>query len=164
MLISFLALYGDVLFELTDYKGWVCLRLSFPGTLRSLVWEILLVVVTTEMDNHRVTEAGRKLWRLSIPISCSQQGHLQQVSQLLFSWVLNISNDADSTTSLSITFLCFTTLTVSKYYFLLMLLLLFFVFSNHVGEKRFYFSEALVFSRVPWTGHLVCTGLFCCNS
>lgn len=49
ILISFLALYGDLI-EPTDYKSWTACGCS--GTLRSLIWEILLIAVTNDMDYH----------------------------------------------------------------------------------------------------------------
>lgn len=48
MLISFLALYVDV-FEPPDYKAWAACTSPSSGTL-SLIWEVLSIVVTTEMD------------------------------------------------------------------------------------------------------------------
>lgn len=50
-LISFLALYRD-LFEPRDYEGWAACASASPNTFTSLVWEVLSVVVTTQVGNH----------------------------------------------------------------------------------------------------------------
>jgi len=54
----------------------------------------------TESQNHRMLRVGGDLCRSSGPTPLPKQGHLQQAAQDLVRWVLNISREGESTTSL----------------------------------------------------------------
>ena len=60
----------------THFAGWVGKRLLF-----------------TELQNHRVVEVGRDLWRSSVPTPLLKQGHLEPVAQDVSRWLLNISSN-----------------------------------------------------------------------
>lgn len=63
--------------------------------------------------NHRVGKVGRDLRRLSSPTDC--RVNYSRLPRVMSSWILNISKDNNSTTSLGNTFHCSTPLTVKKF-------------------------------------------------
>lgn len=65
-----------------------------------------------EPQNHRVAEVGQHLWRPSSPATCSEQ---RKLLRLMPTWVLNISEDRDTTTSLCI--LCQGLITLIIFFF-----------------------------------------------
>jgi len=68
-----------------------------------------------ESQNGRMVEAGRDLWRSSRPTPLLKQGHLELVAQeCVFRWLLSVSEDGYSTTSMGNLCQCSVTLTVRK--------------------------------------------------
>jgi len=54
----------------------------------------------TDSQNPRLVGVGRDLWRSSCPTPLLRQGHPEQLHRPASKWVLNISKDGDSPTSL----------------------------------------------------------------
>jgi len=54
----------------------------------------------TESQNHGMVRVGRDLCGSSSPTSLPKQGHYSRLHRTLSRWVLNISREGDSTTSL----------------------------------------------------------------
>lgn len=63
---------------------------------------------------------------------CSKQDQLKQFARTVLSWVLNISRDSDSTTSLSNLSQCLATPIINKFYLVFELNLLYFRISDSV--------------------------------
>lgn len=59
----------------------------------------------------RIVEVGRKLWRSSSPIPCSEQGQLEQVAQHSVQLGFEYHKDGGSAASLGNVLKCLTTLT-----------------------------------------------------
>lgn len=61
-----------------------------------------------------MAEVGRHLWKLSSSSPSSKQSQLEQVAQVIASWVLSISQYGGSVTSLGNMSQCLMTLTIKK--------------------------------------------------
>jgi len=51
-------------------------------------------------ESHRMIEVGRDLWRSSGPTSCSSRATESRLLRTMSRWLLNISENGDSMTSL----------------------------------------------------------------
>lgn len=83
-----------------------------PFTLRS--FSILLL--STELQNYRLIEVRRNLWRSSYSTSLLKQGHLEPVLRIMSIQLLNVFRNGDSTTSVGKLCQCLVTLTAKSVY------------------------------------------------
>jgi len=73
-----------------------------------------LTRAVTESQNPRMVDVGRDLWKFSGSTCLLNDGHLQLGPRTVSSWVLNISKDEDSITSLCNLCQCLVILTAKK--------------------------------------------------
>lgn len=64
--------------------------------------------------HQRIAEVGRNLWSSSDPTSCSSRATLKTFAHDQFSWLLNMSKDGHTTTSLDNLSQCSVTYTVKN--------------------------------------------------
>lgn len=104
---------------------WIpCVHLHLkknPIDFRRLCWtqSFILYVRYLRTQNHRIAEAGRHFWGSSCPTPPLKQGHYSRLLMPMSIRVLNISKEADPTTSVGDLCQCSTILTVKR--FLLMI-------------------------------------------